>query len=424
MSRVVVITSLLALVQACAQRPWMSEAQTGNLPNLRHYVEVASARHRFDEADVRKLAGAVAEREIATADDRGAYDRILQLGPCVSELYWSLHRQTLHRTETGAAANLLLLDWDLLDSTPSLRLLRDATDGAWRAVGIRATQSVSLRGEVHRALLDPDARVRRAAIMTMRADPLPDDGPWLLDVVRLDPESALRAVAVAVLGETGDAQSMLLLLDRWDAMDESLKLAFLQALDAAPMRRTIGVELLSRIMQNDDAMPGVVAASLLYNSHGVSSGLALGKLSTALRSGTMSEQLLVLATLGLREPSLRSEIVNRARDTMPFVRVAALELLINASRDAVNDRKRLSTIALSRDADAGEANRALALLGEKRAIAYIETRLAAAHAADRLAAARLLISIGQWNAVARALTDDHPAVRLATACQVLAAERS
>jgi hypothetical protein len=419
MARLVVITSLLALVQACSQRPWISEAEIGSLPNLKRYVEVASGRGQFDAGRIEQLAAAVAERELATANDRDAYSRILALGPCASELYWPLRRVSKQPTEAGAAASLLLLEQDLLESTEQLRMFRESPQGAWRAVGIRATQNASQRREVHRSLVDPDSRVRRAAIMTIQANPSPQDGPVLLEVVRLDPDESVRMFAVSALAETGDVQSMLLVRDTWDQMEEPLRLAFLEALDSPTLRRAGGWELLSRIMQNDDSMPGVVAASLLYRSQVAYSGLALGRLSRALRWGTSSEQLLALATVGLRESSLATEIAKRAREGAPYVRVAALELLLQVPHEIARSRKQLETIANSRDADANDANRVLALHGDPRAIARLEKRLGAAHAADRLATARVLVQIKQWNAVAIAVTDDHPAVRLATACQVL-----
>ena len=419
MARWFAITSFVILVQACAERPWITEARTGSLANLKRYTEVASARHQFDEKGIERLATAIAEREIATADDRDAYQRVLGLRPCVSELYWSLRRQSLKRNESSAAANLLLLDSGWMDSDQRLRSFGDDTDGAWRAVTVRASQSQSLRPLVRRALLDPDSRVRYAAIMTIRANPLPGDSGALFEVVHLDPDDSLRALAMAALGETGDQQSMLLARDLWDTMDEPLRLAFLQALALPEMSKAVGFEILSRTMQLDDAMPGLVAASLLYRSESLFSRAALGRLVRGLRSGTSSEQLLALATLGMREAELLPEITRLARDGVPYVRVAALDLLLESGRDIAACRQRLESIATSRDADADEANRVLAQHGNFPALGRLEKRLNSALASERLAAARMLVNLKRWDAVAIALADDHPGVRLSTACIVL-----
>lgn len=419
MARWIAISSFVILVQACAERPWITEAHTGSLDNLKRYTEVAAERLQFDEKRIEQLALAVAERELATANDRNAYQRVLGLRPCVSELYWPLRRQSLKRSEASAAANLVLLDTGWLDSDQRLRSFGDDTDGAWRAVTVRASQSESLRPAVRRALLDPDLRVRYAAILTIRANPLPGDAGALFEVVRLDPDDSLRALAMTTLGDTGDRQSMLLARELWDTMDEPLRLAFLQSLALPAMRQEMGFEILSRVMQSDDAMAGVVAASLLYRSESRYARSALGRMARTLRAGTSSEQLLVLATLGMREAEEYPEVMRLAREEKPYVRVAALELLLDSGRDVASYRRRLEGIATSHDADADEANRALAQHGNSPAVERLAKRLSVQHASDRVAAARLLVKLKRWDSVSLALVDDHPDVRLATACQVL-----
>jgi hypothetical protein len=129
--------------------------------------------------------------------------------------------------------------------------------------------------------------------------------------------------------------------------------------------------------------------------------------------------LLALATLGMREAELLPEITQLARDGVPYVRVAALDLLLNSRRDIATCQQRLERIATSRDADADEANRVLAQHGNALAIERLEKRLNGALASERLAAALMLVNLKLWNAVAIALADDHPGVRLSTACLVL-----
>jgi hypothetical protein len=265
---------------------------------LKRYVEVAADRHQFTRHRVEQLAEVVAEREIATANDTEAYQRILALTPCASSLHSPLLRQSLRHGDTAAAASMTLIDADLMEPSQRLRTHASDADGAWRAVGVRASQRPGDRAIVYRALTDP---VREAAVATIRNGPLAADAGPVLDVVRHDPQSAVRVSAMAALAETGDLQAILLARDLWDGMPEALRVAFLQALDSIPLRRTAGVELLSRIAQADDSMMGEIAASLLYKSGVHHSALAVGRLVRALHSGTSSEQLLALATLGLRE---------------------------------------------------------------------------------------------------------------------------
>ena len=138
-----------------------------------------------------------------------------------------------------------------------------------------------------------------------------------------------------------------------------------------------------------------------------------------LHSGTSSEQLVALATLGMHEAELLPEIARLARDGMPYVRVAALDLLLNAGREIATCRQRLENIAMSRDADADEANHVLAQHGNFPAIERLEKQLDGVLASERLSAVRVLVNLKQWDAVAIALADDHPSVRLSTACLVL-----
>jgi hypothetical protein len=81
--------------------------------------------------------------------------------------------------------------------------------------------------------------------------------------------------------------------------------------------------------------------------------------------------------------------------------------------------KRVFVIATSHDADADEADRVLAAHVDEPAIARVEKQLSRPQSSVRVAAARLLLKLQRWDAVALALADDHPAVRLATACSVL-----
>ncbi len=414
------LTALLGLAQACAQRPWITEAETGNLANLHRYVEVAAARQQFDQARLEHLAEAVAAREIATADDADAYERILALGPCASALFWPLRRHSLRSSETGAAAALLLLDQDLIDSSQGLRALRGSSNGAWRAVGVRASQSPSLRHDAYGALVDPDPRVRRAGLMTLEGNASLQDGSVLFDVVRLDPEDSLRARALAILGETADIEAMLPVRELWDQMQAALTLAGLQALDSAPLRRTIGPELLSRILQSSDSMTSLVAATLLYRGPRPVPGAVRGRVVRALRHGSSSEQLVALATLGAGDEDAGPEIAQLAREGAPHVRVVALELLVQRNYDVNGSLERLRGIADSREVDAKAAQRALALMGDARSLERLKQHLTARSSMERLDAARVFVRLKQWNAVALALTDDHPEVRLATACDVLA----
>jgi len=222
------------------------------------------------------------------------------------------------------------------------------------------------------------------------------------------------------LGDMGNFESLLEARDLWDKMTELSRLAYLQALAEPLARKHGGDAILTRIMDSDESLEGVVAASLLARPGSPASGFAASRLLRALHEGTRSEKLLALVTLPPGNPEVQRAMLELAQSDDVFLRTAALELLLKSATHADQALKRLHTIAASKDADAYEASRVLALRGDEPSIVRVERQLGAPHAADRLGAARLLLKIKRWTGVARALTDDHPAVRLAMACDVWA----
>jgi hypothetical protein len=362
----------------------------------------------------------VAEREIATAADFAAYDRVVALEGCASELYWPLKHRSQGNDDIAAAASLVLLesglrDWDEKDLSHV-----HSSSGAWRAVAARAAVRPEDRPQVYAALVDSDLRVRRAAIRTIHADPMLADGRALVEAARLDPDIQLRQSALSTLGDLGDLNSLLLVKDLWDEMTESARVAYLQALSAPASRIHGGLQILTRVMEADESLEGVVAASLLCRGSNPPSGYAISRLVQALRDGTLSERLVALSSLPESEPELQKELSKLALADDPYLRVAALELWLKMPARAEQARQRLQAIAASKDVDALEASRVLAVRGDESSILRVERRLGAPHSGERIAVARLMLRLKRWGAVARALTDDHPAVRLATACNVLA----
>ena len=381
---------------------------------------MAAERRQFNAGRTGELAEVVAKREIATATDAAAYDRVVGLEACASELYWPLKHRSEGDDDVAAAASLVLLETGLRDLDESDHSHAQSASGAWRAVTARAATKPEHRSQIYAALIDSDPRVRRAAIRTIHADPMLTDGRELVEVVRLDPDMQLRQSALSSLGELGDLNSLLMVRDSWDEMTEPSRIAYLQALDAPASRIRGGAQILTRIMETEESLEGVVAASLLCREPNPSSGYAVSRLMQALRQGTLSERLLALSSLPETEPELQIEVSKLAMSDNPYLRVAALDRWLKTPSHADEARHRLQAIAESKDVDALEASQALAMKGDENSILRVEQRLGASVSGERIAVARLLLRLKRWGAVARALTDDHPAVRLAIACNVLA----
>ena len=418
MARWLILAAIIALAPSCAPRPWIAAARTGSLSDLQRYVEVAGERKQLNQSRTTALAEAVAEREIATAGDAKAYERVTALGACASELYGPLLRRSKGSDDVAAAAALVLFETGLLEELPGSYAHADS--GAWRAFATRLAVEPQERARVYDALQDPDRRVRLAAIKTIQFNPTHDDGRHLVEVARLDPETSLRQAALTALGDLGDFESLLAVRDFWDKMVEGTRLAYLQALNAPLARKRGGDQILTRIMESNESLEGAVAASLLYGHRSTSAGYAVSRLLHALHEGALSEKLLALASLPTNDPVVEEAIHDMVKANAVYLRTAALELYLKTPAGGPQALLRLQAIAASKDADAYEAARILALRGDQPSIARVERQLTAPLAAERLGAARLLLKIERWDAVARALTDDHPAVRLASACDVLA----
>ncbi len=418
MPRRLVLAIALLFGSACAQKPWVAAARSGSLGDLQRYVEVAADRNQFTRARAVELAEEIAEREIEVADDAEVYERIATLGPCASQVFWALKHRAKGKSDGSAAASIVLFEAGYGEGLRAVTPEKES--GAWRAFAVRLATAPEQRSFVLRALIDPDVRVRRAALNALQQGPQPSDGSALIDVVRLDPEPALKQAALAVLGDSGNVAALLALREYWDEMAESTRLAFVQALHSPAARTRGGEPLLVRTMESSGSFESLVAASLVFNDVAASRGAAAAHLVRALREGSTSERLLALASLPPNHPEARFEIQKLASSGEPYLRTAALGIYLdqNIALDLV--RQRLHTIAASKDADADEAARLLAAHGDVSVLPRIEKELSAPELSARLAAARLLLKLGSWNAVARALTDDHPSVRLSLACDILA----
>jgi len=417
MARWLILVAIIAFAPGCAPRPWISAARSGSLTDLQRYVEIAAERKQLNQARTAELAEAVAEREIATASDAMAYERIAGLRSCAADLCWPLRRRAKGADDVAAAASLVLLEAGLLEELPASASLGRTDTGAWRAFAARMAVEPGQRARVYTALVDPDRRVRHAAIEAILSSPVPGDGRNLVEVARLDPDISLRRKALLALGETGEFDSLLEAREFWDSMVEASRLAYLQALNAPLARKRGGDMILTRIMESNDSLEGAVAASLLYRQR--APGYAASRLLHALHEGSLSEKLLALASLSPSEPDMQREVLSIAQSDSPYLRIAALELTLKAPTEAGKALNRLQAIALSKDADSFEAAKILAMRGDEASIVRVERQLSTPLAAERLAAARLLFKVKRWSAVARALADDHPDVRLATACDVL-----
>jgi hypothetical protein len=262
--------------------------------------------------------------------------------------------------------------------------------------------------------------VRRAALKAILVAPSLRDAPELLQVARLDPDDTSRRLAITAVGEIGDAGTLLALRDLWDTMNEPARLSCLQALDAPASRKAGGTQILLRLMETENSLAGVVAASLLIRRESPLQQAATARLLRALHEGTLSERLVALRTLPMQDLEVQGAVREMGLQGAPYLRTAALERWIEHEYQQLAAVQKLQSIAESGEADALEATKFLARRGDIVSVSRLDREINATLASDRLAAARVMLQIGRWNTLAQVLADDHPAVRLSIACAVLA----
>src|SRR5690606_16723531 len=95
----------------------------------------------------------------------------------------------------GAEAAMILLELDQLDGAE--RFASDP-DGAWRALAARDSAERQLARQKY--YLDPDERVRQAALLAAREANDETEIEHLLEVARLDPDPVTRSQAILTLG--------------------------------------------------------------------------------------------------------------------------------------------------------------------------------------------------------------------------------
>ncbi|MCH2110216.1 MAG: hypothetical protein MK135_12880, partial [Polyangiaceae bacterium] len=122
---------------------------------------------------------------------------IQSLRGCIGSAEPSLRRLGETQNEIGAEALLVLAEAGLLNERGAKKYL-SSSDAVWRSVG--ATAAAELKPEERQKLyLDPEERVRRAAIQSIQADPPQEDLLPLFEVARRDPSPLIRSQAFRAL---------------------------------------------------------------------------------------------------------------------------------------------------------------------------------------------------------------------------------
>jgi hypothetical protein len=270
---------------------------------------------------------------------------------------------------------------------------------------------------------DPDERVRGAALHAALEARDPDDFEVVFEAARLDPNGDNRAVATRALGALGGDAAALALKDLWPSSDQERRLAIIDAWSATRTFPNGGAEELLRLAESKQSLEAVAAASALVRigKSGEREGRAV--LVRSVADGTSEQRATAIALVPLDADGVAA-LDRAAKSDDAQVRVTALERLLEVPSRKTQVLPVLESIARGADAASRQARDVLARAGDLRAIPLLEQDLTLGSPSHRRQVAIGLFQMGRPGAMAGALADPDPSVRMSVACSVLAEDRT
>ncbi len=417
------VTSLLVallgwpLLTSCSRPTWVKAARSGSLSELQSSVERSSREPSFGRRATRELATEILSRELSSADSVQPVTWVDELAPCARALQSQLRqRANKHDTIGGQCAELLIAG-STLAPHEATRYLADGSS-TWRAVAARGAVSAELLAARQSALVDPAARVRRAALLAASRAPNQDELARLIELLRGDPEHDNRKLAAVALGAQGTREALLALRDQFPVAAAPLRLAVLDGLGLLARRLPEARNALTDLAQRDSGPLGLRASQLLLEQE-PKSPVARSRLLQALRSADDLQQRQALELAQLDQPAELKEVSELASEPNESTAIAAMTRLLELPEGRSQTGERLRVLSQRPNPTGFLARRAMA--GARLSSEPLARDLQqSGWAVERREAARMLWSVGDYVSVARALTDDAPEVRTAVACTVLA----
>jgi hypothetical protein len=415
MTRVVLVSLLLA---ACATTGAVESALHGDLSTLRARLAEEKRSGDLDRQRVTEIAHAVAAREIHSGTGLAGARRIHSLRRCSEPLLGDLDDRADRFDEGGAEATLVLLASGRLRHASLVEKYGEADSGAWRAVAARAARSAEFFTLRRRYYLDPDERVRRAALEAANEAPSAADFDALAEAARLDPEPMARSLAVRALGKLGGERAARTLRDLWERADDDVRASILEAYATKATFGAGGREALLREAEADRGVLAVAAAGELLRVDAAYRETGVALLLRSLADGDGDERRMAVLLAPLEHPSVVAAL-KRTGEADPEVRVVALEKLVAVPKERGNALAELKKLAKASTASES-AHQALARAGDAGVAPKFRADLAAKDELRRKAAGRALLALGDYASAATLLGDGSADVRITTACTILA----
>lgn len=399
----------------CRASPALRHAKDRNLSALRKDL----ASHPPTPNQARQVAQEVLKYEIENAADPKDRGFLKTIVGCSLGMTESLRRRAKLRDGAGAEAAMVLVE---LGKWGNVSAFETDDDGAWRALAARGTGTDPvLRRDYY---VDPDERVRQAALRAALLEPSQEDVSSLLEVARLDPDPVTRSRAILALGHIEDERISRALFDLYPRLDESLRLTVVDACGTQPLYQHGGQGKLERLISHDNGLPVVAAASrLARDSDEAVSNPAIARLLRFLTEGTTDEQRLTLTTMPVTHLETTKALLGKTGSSDPSIAVIAWSRLLAHEDHRAKAERELATLSKVQEDPslALQAQAALAAGGSARVIAQLTEQLRDGNPTVRKLSALGLIRLGQLALASRLVADEDESVRRAIACRVVGA---
>jgi hypothetical protein len=421
--RAALIGVALCSLMACGASLSVRAARSGDAAGLKTAIAREKAEGKLGRKRVRDIAREVGARELRVTPLPDVLARIDEARPCARALADALEERAKRSDDAAAAALLALLDASLRrggDAESQVQRHGASASPLWRAVAARASNHPALGSWRRKFYVDPDERVRLAALRAAFDAPDPTDGRTLLEMARLDPNPIAQALAARALGGIADPQIVLALRDLFAAADEGLRQSIVDAW-ARPQAASVGgVRELVEVAENQEGAFAIEAGLMLLRLQTEPGASAVGKraLLRGMNRGLSRDRVLAIGSVPVSDPEVREGLRKAAETSDLAVKTAALARLTESA-----EARTPALVELRKIAEGGSQTAlfALARARDAHAVAAVEKELSSAEPGARLAGMAVLVGVGEWARAAGLLADADPRVRMSSSCAILAA---
>ncbi len=420
--------SALLLVASCGPKPPVRTALQGDLAALKRDIQSAQQAKELSRSVAVKLAQAVGEREVSSAQGSFGALRVRTLRSCARPLRGAMEKRANATDDVAAELTLILLESHALERAAQVNRYAGSESAGFRAVAARAAVRPIDTDLRKRFFTDPDQRVRRAAFSAAYEAKEPGELEALLEAARVDPDGQGQTLAARAAGAIGGERAVLALKDLWAQGDDALRIAIVDAWTEHASLVAGGARELS-VVEDSGGVAGVSAAYALLRAGGAESGPAGAHLRHAILEGTDDEKRLALsvAPLGGESEAAIAEAAQKASAELRVVALSRLSTVPERRKEALTALRTLANAPAKSDAELrtrDAAVDALAQAGDESVSAALVQNLKSADVQTRWHAAHALTSLGDYGNAATALADDDASLRTDVACTILAREAS